>query len=85
MPHLFNSAHAPLARLTVRQGDEIVLEREWCQLPGSGGWQTLAEVELKPGATLTVAPSAKQGAIAFANGWHNAAVADAFSLEPLVE
>lgn len=85
VPHLFNSAHAPIARLTVRQGGETVLERDWCQLPGSGFWQELADVELKPGATLTVAPSAKLGAIVFANGWHNAAVADAFALEPLAK
>ncbi|MGN0833141.1 MAG: FAD-dependent oxidoreductase [Kiritimatiellia bacterium] len=85
VPHLFNLAYAPVAHLVVRQGDAIVLEHEWCQLPGSGNWQTLAEVELKPGATLTVTPSARQGDDSFAGGWRYAAVADAYALEPLAD
>lgn len=85
VPHFFNIANSPVARLEVRQGDTLVLEREWCQIAGSGFWQALADVDLKPGATLTVSPSARQGGTAAGRGWTGEVAADAYSIEPVAE
>ena len=78
VPHLFNQPTVPIAKLTVRSGT-AVKEIEWNQLPNSGFWQDLAELDLEPGATLEVS-AGKVDPSAYGNRWHSAFFADGFAI-----
>ena len=78
VPHLFNQPTVPIVKLTVRSG-AAVKELEWNQLPNSGFWQDLADLDLEPGATLEVS-AGKVEPSAYGNRWHSAFVADGFAI-----
>ena len=74
VPHLFNRMDMPVAALTVKSG-ETTRELEWNQYPGSGFWQEIATLDLKPGATLELRRAASSTC--------KEAMADGFALVPV--